>query len=200
MSQHAPNIPDGKPHETAQHASDAYRHVDDSAAGMSTPIRVTVDEAATLLGTTANALRKRIERGTIQSEKVDGVRYVLLSDVDMPRHAGDTSGDMPPDSVAPSHDTATGMSAFVDSLEDQVDYLRRQLEVWQEEARRKDHIIAALTERIPELEPASNAAPEPRESSQTGSEYPGSGTVSPDDKGTEKPSWWRRFFGFEQRQ
>jgi hypothetical protein len=56
---------------------------------------------------------------------------------------------MPPDSAAPSHDTATGMSSFVDSLEDQVDYLRRQLEVWQEEARRKDHIIVALTERHP---------------------------------------------------
>ena len=188
MSQHAPNIPNGQPPETAQHASDARRHVNDSVDGMSEPIRVTVDEAATLLGTTANALRKRIERGTIRSEKVDGVRYVLLSDRDMPQHAGDTSGDMPPDSAAPSHDTAAGMSAFVDSLEDQVDYLRRQLEVWQEEARRKDHIIAALTERIPELEPASNAAPEPRGDPVNPSEDSTNGeSLEP-----ERRSWWRR--------
>lgn len=68
---------------------------------------------------------------------------------------------MPLDPAGPSHDSVAGMSAFFDSLEDQVDYLRRQLEVWQEEARRKDHIIAALTERIPELEPAREATPGP---------------------------------------
>jgi hypothetical protein len=123
-------------------------------------------------------VRPCIERGTIQSEKVDGVRYVLLSDSDMSQHAGDASGDMSHDSAATSHDSATGMSAFVDSLEDQVDYLRRQLEVWQEEARRKDHIIAALTERIPELEPASNASSEERESRQTSSEQQDSDTRS----------------------
>jgi hypothetical protein len=89
------------------------------------------------------------------------------------------------------------MSAFVDSLEDQIDYLRRQLEVWQEEARRKDHIIAALTERIPELEPAREASPEPRESPQPPSEQQVSGTAHPEDGGPEKRSWWRRFFGIE---
>ena len=177
MSQHAPNIPNGQPPETAQHASDARRHVNDSVDGMSEQIRVTVDEAATLLGTTANALRKRIERGTFQSEKVDGVRYVLLSDRDIPQHAGDTFGDMP-------NDSATGMSAFVDSLEDQGDYLRRQLEVWQEEARRKDHIIAALTERLPELE----ATPAPRGDPVSPSEDSTNGE-SPEP---ERRSWWRR--------
>ncbi len=191
MSQHASNIPNGQPHDTSRHAND-------SAHGVSGPIRFTVDEAAKLLGTSANALRKRIERGTIHSEKVAGVRYVLLSDRDMPRHAGDASFDMPQDSAATSHDSDTGMSAFVDSLEDQVDYLRRQLEVWQEEARRKDHIIAALTERIPELEPASSAAPESRESPQRASVQQGDGAAArEDDGGAEKTSWWRRFFGFE---
>jgi excisionase family DNA binding protein len=194
MSQHASNTPNGQPRETSRHASDTHRHVDDSAANTSESIRVTVDEAANLLGTSANALRKRIERGTIQSEKVDGVRYVLLSDSDMPRHAGDASADMPPDSADSTHDSATGMSAFVESLEEQVGYLRGQLEVWQEEARRKDHIIAALTERIPELEPAREAPLEPRESPQTSSEQHGSGTTHPEDGGAEKPSWWRRVF------
>jgi excisionase family DNA binding protein len=193
MSQHAPNIPNGQPRETSRHAADTHRHVDDSAANMSEEIRVTVDEAAKLLGTSANALRKRIERGTIQSEKVDGVRYVLLSDSDMPRHACDASDDMPNDSAAPSHDSATGMSTFVESLEDQVDYLRRQLEVWQEEARRKDHIIAALAERIPAIE----AAPEPRESPVTPGEHHGNGAVHPEEGEAKKPSWWRRFFGIE---
>ena len=113
------------------------------------------------------------------------------------QHAGDTSGDMPTDSAAPSHDTAPGMSAFVDSLEDQVDYLRRQLEVWQEEARRKDHIIAALTERIPELEPAREAPTEPREAPRSPSEQQSKDVAREESGGAEKPSWWRRFFGFE---
>jgi hypothetical protein len=112
--------------------------------GMPKPIRVTVDEASNRLEISANALRKRAERGTVRSEKFNGIRYVLLSDSDMPQHAEDTSSEMPHDSAAMSNDSATGMSAFVESLEDQVDYLRRQLEVWQEEARHKDHIIAAL--------------------------------------------------------
>src|SRR5215212_432427 len=120
MSQHAPNIPNGRSSETAQHAGDAQRHVNDTAASMSEPIRLTVDEAAKLLGTSANALRKRIERGTIKSEKVDGVRYVLLSDRDMPQHAGDAYNDMSHDSAGPSHDSVAGMSAFVENLEDQV--------------------------------------------------------------------------------
>jgi len=197
MSQHAPNIPNGQPRETSQHASDAQRHADDTVGDVSEPTRVTVDEAAKLLKTSANALRKRIERGTIKSEKVDGVRYVILSDRDMPQHAGDAPSGMPHDSAGTSHDSAAGMSAFVDSLEDQVDYLRRQLEVWQEEARRKDHIIAALTERIPELEPTREASSEPREYRQAPLEKQVDGTIPPEDVAAEKPSWWQRFFGIE---
>jgi hypothetical protein len=197
MSQHAPNIPNGRPSETSQHAGDAQRHANDTAASMSEPIRLTVDEAAKLLGTSANALRKRIERGTIKSEKIDAVRYVLLSDRDMPQHAGDASNDMSHDSAGPSHDSVADMSAFVENLEDQVDYLRRQLEVWQEEARRKDHIIAALTERIPELEPARETPSEPRESPQTPSEEQEKGKGPAGDTDQQKPSWWKRFLGVE---
>jgi excisionase family DNA binding protein len=193
MSQHAPNTPNGHSRETSQHAPDAHRRVNDTAAGMSEPIRVTVDEAAKLLGTSANALRKRIERGTIQSEKVDGVRYVILSAIDMPQHASDVYDSMSHDSVATSRDSAVGMSSYITSLEDQVDYLRRQLEVWQEEARRKDHILAALTERIPELEPAredsSEHQREPVSHSDTGSS---DDEVSPQEP--ERRSWWRRLF------
>jgi hypothetical protein len=191
MSQHVPNIPNGHSRETTQHAPDAKRHVQDSVDDMSEPIRVTVEEAAKLLGTSANALRKRIERGTIQSEKADGVRYVILSDRDMPQHASDISGDMPHDSAALSHDSADGMSSYITSLEDQVDYLRRQLEVWQEEARRKDHILAALTERIPELEPAREDSSGPQRALVSSSDTGGNGDVPSEP---EPRPWWRRLF------
>ena len=63
-----------------------------------------------------------------------------------------------------------------------------------EELRRKDHIIAALTERIPELEPAREEPREARESPRTVSEEPDKDTTAPDE---EQPSWWKRFFGFQ---
>jgi hypothetical protein len=65
-----------------------------------------------------------------------------------------------------------------------------------------DHLLAAALERIPAIEPppdtpTPNSSPEPRESPQTFSEQQGSGTVSPEDAGQEKSSWWKRVFGLE---
>ena len=62
------------------------------------------------------------------------------------------------------------LKSQVNDLHDQVSFLRSELVTRNEELRRKDHIIAALTERIPELEPPS----EPRESPVTASDGPGS--------------------------
>jgi hypothetical protein len=42
--------------------------------------RVPVEEAARILGITANAVRKRVERGTLRSEGDGDTRYVLLGD------------------------------------------------------------------------------------------------------------------------
>jgi hypothetical protein len=69
--------------------------------------------------------------------------------------------------------------------------LSRQLEVWQEEARRKDHIIAALTERIPELEAPQVARQPPKTVSHSvfKDEEP------ENDIGDSRPPWWRRIFG-----
>ena len=175
MSQHAPNIPTDMSH-------DQTRHANDTASDMSPPLRTTVEEAAKVLGTSENAVRKRIERGTLPSEKVDGVRYVLLSDSDMPEHATNTAGG----SVADMSPDLTLMQAHLDSMQEQVGYLKAVVQTRDEELRRKDHIIAALTERIPELEPAKDSSPGRRES-----------PVSPSDNdskvegppGQEHPSW-----------
>ncbi len=145
---------------------------------MTEPLRVTVEDAARLLGVTVDAVRKRIERGSLRSEKVGTTRYVLLD----------------PDRTKPDTDMSSPDSDLTDKvtiLKEHVQFLRRELEVWQEEARRKDHIIAALTERIPELEPARDIPSEPRESAVTASGNEENGPVHPEP---EKPSWWRRIF------
>jgi excisionase family DNA binding protein len=144
---------------------------------MTEPLRVTVEDAARLLGVSVDAVRKRIERGSLRSEKDGTTRYVFLD----------------PDRTQPDSDRTSPDDDLTDKvtiLKEHVQFLRRELEVWQEEARRKDHIIAALTERIPELEPAQDIPLEPRESVVTASGN-GGDTVPPENK---RESWWRRLF------
>jgi hypothetical protein len=164
--------------------------------------RLTVPAAADALGVTSDAVRGRIKRGTLASTKdEDGTVYVFL-----PREPSETTGDQPHDqsdsqphgqSSANHQPAADGLdqSDLVEALRDQVGYLRQQLEVWQEESRRKDHLLAALTERIPEL-PAPETPREARDSDLTASEEPG-GTrrghpVSQEPE--QHRSWLYRFF------
>jgi hypothetical protein len=62
-----------------------------------------------------------------------------------------------PDETRPDTDQTNDQTALVEILRDQVEYLRAELarreETHLEESRRKDSIIAALTQRIPEIEP-----------------------------------------------
>src|ERR687885_1781790 len=94
------------------------------------PIRVTVEDAAKLLGVSIDAVRKRIERGTLKSEKTDGSRYVLL-DNDMSAQDADRTA---PD---------TDMTALVSSMQDQIDTLKQELEDWKEQALRKGRQVGA---------------------------------------------------------
>ncbi len=127
--------------------------------------RVTVAEAAARLGVKEQAIRKRIQRGTLVHDKDDDGRvYVYLDTQDRATGTG----------------TDAGMSTLVQSLQDQIAYLRQEAEDWKEEASRKDTIIMSLTQRIPELE----APTKPREASDTAQEP------------SERRSWWRKFFGF----
>jgi excisionase family DNA binding protein len=161
---------------------------------MTSSLRATVEEAAKVLGTSENAVRKRIERGTLSSEKVDGVRYVLLFDSDRPQHAIDTAVDSATDM---SHDLAL-IQSHLDSMQQQVSYLKAVIQTRDEELRRKDHIIAALTERIPELEAPREARSEAREGHVMASEEADKGKAPPEQQEpSQRRSWWRAFFGLE---
>ena len=103
----------------------------------------------------------------MQSDKVDKTRYAVLG-TDMIRHDDVRS------TVSDNHDA--DMTHIVANLEEQVAFLRevirsrdhelrRREEEYREESRRKDHLLAAALERIPELQPAS----EPREDPKTAS-------------------------------
>ena len=143
--------------------------------------RVTVAEAAQILGVSVEAVRGRIKRGTLLHERDSGTVYVLLSADQTPtghRPAGDQTQ---PDANA----------ELLEELRDRVRHLERQLE----QAARRDEenrrVILALTSRIPAIE-ASQAPQEDSEGSE-----PRSDTVGAQEpaQGTQSRPWWRRMFG-----
>ena len=135
--------------------------------------RLTVPEAADALGVTSEAVRTRIQRGTLRSVREGGRVFVLL-DSDRTQSNEDRTSDQ--------------TQALVDELRDRVAFLEGQLKIRAEENRRKDHLLAAALERIPAIEPPES--PEaPSEAAPNISETPGSETT------TEPRPWWRRMFG-----
>jgi hypothetical protein len=117
-------------------------------------------------------------------------------------------GDSSREESTTNRDSSTDQPAtdpreeLVESLLDQVAYMRGQLAEEREARRRADTIIAQLAQAnaeqartIRELEPSPT--PETRDAPETASDgEAGPGTPASD---TDQPrrSWWRRFFGFE---
>ena len=133
--------------------------------------RVTLREAADILGVSKEAVRKRVLRGTLPSDTgEDGRRYVYLP-VDHP-------------------DVVTGAGA-ADPRDQLIEHLRGEVEAWREESRRKDTIILSLTQRIPEIEPP----PEPPGASTEATEGGGEGQVPRRGAEPSGRHWWRRMFG-----
>ncbi len=140
--------------------------------------RVTVAEAAIRLGVKEQAIRKRIQRGTLAHDKdEDGRVHVYLD----PEYVATGAGN----------GVDTGMETLVQSLQEQIIYLRQESEDWKEEARRKDTIIMSLTQRLPELE----APTEPREVFESATQAKGKGAAYRDDQEpSQGRSWLHRFF------
>lgn len=138
--------------------------------------RLTVAQAADALSISQDAVRKRIARGTIPHDRDGSGRvYVYLS---------------PSETVYKTHQDArvdeaskTVQDRYIRSLEDQIAFLRRELE-------RKDAILLNLSSKIPELEPPES--PETVEETSEGVE-PHPGTEEPQEA-VQRP-WWRRWFG-----
>jgi hypothetical protein len=158
---------------------------------------LTVAEAARLLGMSAEAVRMRVKRGSLNSVKIKGTVYVLLDAEQTRPNIDQTDGDSNTGSERTDEQTRD-RTALVDVLRSDVEFLREELkrreEVHAEESRRKDTIIAQLTQRIPELEAPS----EPQEAPVTPSEDAAKGTSSPEQQEpSQRRSWWRAFLGVE---
>ncbi len=145
--------------------------------------RVTLQEAARRLGVTEGAVRKRVQRGSIEHDKgEDGRVYVYLDE-------GEDTG---------STESQDAGGTLVDELRDRVRFLERALETEQEGRRRADTIIAQLSQAtaeqartIRELE----APPTPHNEPESAEPRSDRGTTPEEqEKPTSRP-WWRRMFG-----
>jgi hypothetical protein len=151
--------------------------------------RHTVKEAAEFLGTTIDAVRGRIRRGTLDSVRLDGVVYVLLDATNREQHSNQSepAGGDAHQQTAGQSGLAADQSELVGELRGQIDWLRREVE-------RKDTIIMSLTQRIPELE----APRGPQGATEESSEVSNEGEAFPEQQEpARRRSWWRRFFGIE---
>jgi hypothetical protein len=139
--------------------------------------RLDVKQAAQVLDISTDAVHKRVRRGALESEKDgDGRVYVWLDGLDN-GYALDSQNVQP---------------LLVTHLENENEFLRCELERRAEELSEMRRIVAALVQRVPELEPTKGASPEPRESPTTDAEPAGSGAGPAEP---ERRSWWRRWFG-----
>jgi hypothetical protein len=143
--------------------------------------RVHLSEAAEIMGVSKDAVRMRVKRGTLRSEKgEDGRVYVW---VNVTPHAD-------PNGVHPQGE--------VDSHRELIEELRDRVRSLEDSNRENRRIIAALTQRIPEIE-----APAPSSASRSPGESPEEGSRTSDTPGPaeglrsdpERVPWWRRIFG-----
>jgi hypothetical protein len=148
--------------------------------------RLTVAQAAASLGITEGAVRSRIKRGTLPTAKEGGTVFVLLG-------GGTSQANQPPNIGVPGD-----QSDLIASLQDQIRYLREQLdaerEARTEERRRHDTIVAQLTSRIPSIE----APQEDSEAAETAEEGPERAEPRSATGGAlegVRRSWWRRVLG-----
>ena len=141
-----------------------------------------VKQAAEALGISSEGIRQRIRRGSLESEKdTDGRVYVFIDEEA-------TNG-------APYERSTDDV---VTRLENEVEFLRKELATRDAEIQRRDAVLLSLSEGLKALNPAP-ASPEARDSSLSySSDGTDKGSTSPEQQEpSQRRSWWRAFFGLE---
>ena len=95
--------------------------------------RVTTKEAAEALGISVEAVRKRIERGQLGHERVDGRVYVYLDN----------------DQIESGPDVEVESTALISEMQARIELLERQLDQANERDRENRRLLAAALERFP---------------------------------------------------
>ena len=163
--------------------------------------RVTVAQAAEILGVTVEAVRGRIKRGTLDHERHSGTVYVLLPADQM------ATGHQPGDDQTSDRSPSDG-TALISAKDETIAALRDQLEAERQAHAEARRIIAGLVERIPPAieppreareSPESEASPGPTDAPTAAPGEAHAATGAPEREesrpGEGRPPWWRRMFG-----
>ena len=137
-----------------------------------------------------DAIRKRVQRGTIPYEKDADGRVWILLDTGRPRQ----------DATGHRHDSGASPE-LVEELRDRIAFLEGQLRRRDEEIGRRDAVLLNMTEAMKALNPPREA--QSREGASESPESPGPSDAPPEagrevQEATERQeerSWWRRMFG-----
>ena len=158
--------------------------------GQPSRARVSVQEAAEHLGTTVDAIRKRVQRDTIAHEKDADGRVWILLDIDRTRHATDQ------DAAGQRQDGESG--PLISEMRGRIEDLREQLDAERQAHAEARRLLMAALERIPpQLEaPSSGAdsAPVAPGSPERGEADTAGGVEADPQAATSRPPWWRRWF------
>jgi hypothetical protein len=152
-------------------------------------IRVSVEEAATLLGIEKGSIKKRIQRGKLRSEKdASGLVWVSLDRSETVRDQSQRRSE-------------TDRDELVGELRDRVRSLERRLDEERESRRRADTIIAQLTQanaalaaRVPELEAAESHEEAAEGVAEEAARVSSTSNDTAESRASERP-WYRRWFG-----
>jgi hypothetical protein len=154
--------------------------------------RVSVYQAAEIMGVTVDAIRKRVSRDTIRHERAEDGRVWVILDIDQ-----DTSSN-----VRDSDQPQSATDALISQMQERIASLERQLDQEREANSEHRRLLLRALERIP---PQLEA----RESPHTVEEEPGRAEPRPSTEGRQEPpeafgsrgsgtargSLWRRIFG-----
>ena len=158
--------------------------MDQGGTGQGDQQRLTVDQAAQVLGLSVDAIRSKVKRNSIPHTRESGRVYILLS-VDQATTSHDQAADQGAGGPQPESGTLTS------ELRDRLRYVEGQLEAERQAHAEARRIIAGLVERIPALEAPPEAPQSPEQAEQGGDR--GNAPQQP-ETATSRP-WWRRVFG-----
>jgi hypothetical protein len=158
--------------------------------GHSSTARVSVQEAAEHLGTTVDAIRKRVQRKTITHKKDPDGRVWILLDSDRTRH------DTDQDATGQRQDREP--TALISAKDETIATLREQLQAERQAHSEARRIIAGLVERIPAIEAPSESPQEQPGGPEAADEHRGrrqpQSATGEAQEAASKP-WWRRIIG-----
>jgi hypothetical protein len=158
--------------------------------------RVTITQAATLLGVHPNTVRGRVKAGVYDAEKVTtehGLTWMIDHD-SLVNNPLPKDSQQPPSQVVNPQDV-TPLEVVQDLLRPFVEDLGRVREelgaerVLREQAERERDELAARLEALTEKRDASETASEGTDKVEAPPEQ--------QEPAERRTSWWRRFFGFE---